>query len=118
MSERVAIVVGAGGELGRATAQALAGTGYTVVGGRPQRAGAEGAVGGVRAAGYLRLVAAELQMADVRQQVILTLATAFENYTSFLPATTCPRCHPPGPGRGPEHRPRPAPPPATATTAP
>ena len=32
MSERVAIVVGAGGELGRATAKALAGTGYTVVG--------------------------------------------------------------------------------------
>ena len=32
MSERIAIVVGAGGELGRATAQALAGAGYTVVG--------------------------------------------------------------------------------------
>jgi 3-oxoacyl-[acyl-carrier protein] reductase len=32
MSERVAIVVGAGGELGRATAEALAGAGYTVVG--------------------------------------------------------------------------------------
>ena len=32
MSERVAIVVGAGGELGRATAQALAAAGYTVVG--------------------------------------------------------------------------------------
>src|SRR6266702_2817344 len=32
MSERVAIVVGAGGELGRATAEALAGTGYTVIG--------------------------------------------------------------------------------------
>ena len=31
MSERVAIVVGGGGELGRATAQALAATGYTVV---------------------------------------------------------------------------------------
>jgi 3-oxoacyl-[acyl-carrier protein] reductase len=31
-SERVAIVVGAGGELGRATAEALAGSGYTVVG--------------------------------------------------------------------------------------
>jgi NAD(P)-dependent dehydrogenase (short-subunit alcohol dehydrogenase family) len=31
MNERVAIVVGAGGELGRATAKALAGTGYTVV---------------------------------------------------------------------------------------
>ena len=32
MSERIAIVVGAGGELGRATAAALAGTGYTVAG--------------------------------------------------------------------------------------
>jgi NAD(P)-dependent dehydrogenase (short-subunit alcohol dehydrogenase family) len=32
MSERVAIVVGAGGELGRATARALAAAGYTVVG--------------------------------------------------------------------------------------
>jgi NAD(P)-dependent dehydrogenase (short-subunit alcohol dehydrogenase family) len=32
MSERVAIVVGAGGELGRATAAALAAAGYTVVG--------------------------------------------------------------------------------------
>jgi 3-oxoacyl-[acyl-carrier protein] reductase len=31
MSERLAIVVGGGGELGRATAQALAATGYTVV---------------------------------------------------------------------------------------
>jgi NAD(P)-dependent dehydrogenase (short-subunit alcohol dehydrogenase family) len=31
VSERVAIVVGAGGELGRATAEALAGAGYTVV---------------------------------------------------------------------------------------
>jgi len=30
VSERIAIVVGAGGELGRATAAALAGTGYTV----------------------------------------------------------------------------------------
>ena len=32
MSDRVAIVVGAGGELGRATAELLADTGYTVVG--------------------------------------------------------------------------------------
>ena len=32
MSDRIAIVVGAGGELGRATAQALAAAGYTVVG--------------------------------------------------------------------------------------
>ncbi len=32
MSDRVAIVVGAGGEVGRATAQALAAAGYTVAG--------------------------------------------------------------------------------------
>jgi 3-oxoacyl-[acyl-carrier protein] reductase len=32
VSERIAIVVGAGGELGRATAEVLAGAGYTVVG--------------------------------------------------------------------------------------
>jgi 3-oxoacyl-[acyl-carrier protein] reductase len=32
VSQRIAIVVGAGGELGRATAAALAGTGYTVAG--------------------------------------------------------------------------------------
>src|SRR5690348_7765543 len=32
MSERVAIVAGAGGELGRATAEKLAGAGFTVVG--------------------------------------------------------------------------------------
>lgn len=32
MSERIAVVVGAGGEVGRATAAALAGAGYTVVG--------------------------------------------------------------------------------------
>ena len=32
MSDRVAIVVGAGGELGRATAKALAAAGFTVVG--------------------------------------------------------------------------------------
>jgi NAD(P)-dependent dehydrogenase (short-subunit alcohol dehydrogenase family) len=32
MSGRIAIVVGAGGELGRATAKTLAGAGYTVIG--------------------------------------------------------------------------------------
>src|SRR6476659_6901236 len=37
-----------------------------------------GAVGGARAAEHLRLVAAELQMADVRQQVALSLFTEFE----------------------------------------
>ena len=44
----------------------------------------------VRLLGHLRLVARELQMADVRQQVTLTLPTDSENYTSFPPATTCP----------------------------
>jgi NAD(P)H-dependent FMN reductase len=44
-----------------------------------------GSVGGARAAEHLRLVVAELQMADVRQQVTLALATEFENYTIFKP---------------------------------
>jgi NAD(P)H-dependent FMN reductase len=44
-----------------------------------------GAVGGARAAEHLRLVAAELQMADVRQQVALSLITEFENYRVFKP---------------------------------
>ena len=44
-----------------------------------------GAVGGARAAEHLRLVAGELQMADVRQQVALSLLTEFENYTIFKP---------------------------------
>src|SRR5437899_11329762 len=44
-----------------------------------------GAVGGARAAEHLRLVAAELQMADVRQQVALSLITEFENFTVFKP---------------------------------
>jgi NAD(P)H-dependent FMN reductase len=45
-----------------------------------------GAVGGARAAEHLRLVAGELQMADVRQQVTLSLLTEFENYSVFKPA--------------------------------
>ena len=45
-----------------------------------------GSVGGARAAEHLRLVVAELQMADVRQQVTLALATEFENYTVFTPS--------------------------------
>jgi NAD(P)H-dependent FMN reductase len=45
-----------------------------------------GAVGGARAAEHLRLVAAELQMADVRQQVALSLLTEFENFSVFKPA--------------------------------
>ena len=44
-----------------------------------------GAVGGARAAEHLRLVAGELQMADVRQQVPLSLLADFENYTIFKP---------------------------------
>ncbi|WP_431677398.1 NADPH-dependent FMN reductase [Kitasatospora sp. KL5] len=44
-----------------------------------------GGVGGVRAVEQLRLVAAELQMADVRQQVALSLITEFENYRAFKP---------------------------------
>ena len=44
-----------------------------------------GAVGGARAAEHLRLVAGELQMADVRQQVALSLLTDFENFSVFKP---------------------------------
>ena len=44
-----------------------------------------GAVGGARAPEHLRLVVAELQMADVRQQVALSLITEFENYSVFKP---------------------------------
>jgi NAD(P)H-dependent FMN reductase len=45
-----------------------------------------GAVGGARAAEHLRLVAAELQMADVRQQVALSFFTEFENFSVFKPS--------------------------------
>ena len=45
-----------------------------------------GAVGGARAAEHLRLVASELQMADVRQQVALSLITEFENFSVFTPS--------------------------------
>jgi NAD(P)H-dependent FMN reductase len=44
-----------------------------------------GAVGGARAVEHLRLVAGELQMADVRQQVALSLLTEFENFSVFKP---------------------------------
>jgi NAD(P)H-dependent FMN reductase len=44
-----------------------------------------GAVGGARAAEQLRLIAGELQMADVRQQVALSLLTEFENFSVFKP---------------------------------
>ena len=48
MSERIAIVVGAGGELGRATAQALASAGYTVVGVDRNEQGLKDLSGGIR----------------------------------------------------------------------
>jgi NAD(P)H-dependent FMN reductase len=44
-----------------------------------------GAAGGARAAEHLRLVAGELQMADVRQQVVLSLITEFEDFSVFRP---------------------------------
>jgi NAD(P)H-dependent FMN reductase len=44
-----------------------------------------GGVGGARAAEHLRLVCGELQMADVRQQVALSLMTEFENFTVLRP---------------------------------
>src|ERR1700733_14310974 len=45
-----------------------------------------GSVGGARAAEHLRLVAGELQMADVRQQVALSLITEFENFSVLKPS--------------------------------
>ncbi|WP_026421616.1 NADPH-dependent FMN reductase [Actinokineospora inagensis] len=44
-----------------------------------------GSAGGARAVEHLRLVAGELQMADVRQQVVLSLLTEFENFSVFKP---------------------------------
>lgn len=45
-----------------------------------------GSTGGTRAVEHLRLIAGELQMADVRSQVALSLFTDFENFTVFKPA--------------------------------
>ncbi|HUE88439.1 MAG TPA: NAD(P)H-dependent oxidoreductase [Vicinamibacterales bacterium] len=45
-----------------------------------------GSAGGVRAVEHLRLIMAELQVADVRAQVMLSLFTDFENYSTFKPA--------------------------------
>jgi hypothetical protein len=70
LAERVAIVFGA-----RERSEALGGFPELHV----------GAVGGARAAERLRLVAGELQMADVRQQVALSLVTEFENFSVFKP---------------------------------
>src|SRR5215203_1017027 len=44
-----------------------------------------GSVGGARAVEQLRLVMAELMVADVRAQVMLSLFTDFENFTTFKP---------------------------------
>jgi NAD(P)H-dependent FMN reductase len=45
-----------------------------------------GSAGGARAVEQLRLVMAELQVADVRAQVMLSLYTDFERFTTFKPA--------------------------------
>jgi NAD(P)H-dependent FMN reductase len=45
-----------------------------------------GSAGGVRAAENLRLIAGELQIADVRAQVALPFATDFEDFTTFTPS--------------------------------
>lgn len=47
-----------------------------------------GSSGGTRAVEHLRSIAAELQMADVRAQVALSLSTDFENYSVFRPGDT------------------------------
>ncbi len=44
-----------------------------------------GGVGGARAAEHLRLIAGELQMADVRQQVTFSLMSDFESYQTLQP---------------------------------
>jgi NAD(P)H-dependent FMN reductase len=45
-----------------------------------------GSAGGARAVEQLRLIVGELQMADVRAQVMLSLYTDFENFSTFKPA--------------------------------
>lgn len=47
---------------------------------------AYGSAGGTRAVEHLRLIMAELQVADVRNQVALSLFTDFENFSQFKPA--------------------------------
>ncbi len=44
-----------------------------------------GAAGGTRAVEQLRLIVGELQIADVRAQVALSLFTDFENFSTFAP---------------------------------
>lgn len=45
-----------------------------------------GSAGGTRAVEHLRLIMGELQIADVRNQVALSLFTDFENFSTFKPA--------------------------------
>ena len=47
-----------------------------------------GGVSGVRAVEQLRLVLAEVQMATVRNQVLLSMFTDFENFSVFKPGST------------------------------
>jgi NAD(P)H-dependent FMN reductase len=44
-----------------------------------------GSAGGARAVENLRLIMAEIQVADVRAQVMFSLATDFKNYSEFTP---------------------------------
>lgn len=44
-----------------------------------------GSAGGARAVEHLRLVMAEVQIADVRAQVMFSLATDFKNFSEFTP---------------------------------
>ena len=44
-----------------------------------------GSTGGVRAVQHLRAIAGELQLADVRNQVALSLFDDFENFATFAP---------------------------------
>lgn len=46
-----------------------------------------GSIGGTRAVEQLRLIVGELQMADVRNQVMLSLRSDFENMSVFKPAS-------------------------------
>ena len=48
---------------------------------------AYGNAGGARSVEHLRNTMAELQIADVREQVALSLFNDFENYSTFKPAT-------------------------------
>ena len=45
-----------------------------------------GSLGGARAIEHLRAISAELQLADVRQQLSFSLFTDFENFAAFTPA--------------------------------